>query len=414
MEAEMKRRVVVTGLGVISPIGNGIEEFWNGILENKVGIDTITRFDTTDYKAKLAAEVKNFDAKKYMDAKAAKRMELFCQYGVAAAKEAFSSAGLNMEKEDPYRIGISVGCGVGSLQAVEREYERLLEKGPGRVNPLLVPMMITNIAAGNISIQLGIKGKSLNIVTACATGTHSIGEAFRSIQYKDADVMLAGGCEAAISKIGIAGFAALNALSTSTDPKRASIPFDKERNGFIMGEGAGVVVLEELEHAQKRNAKILAEVVGYGATSDAYHITSPSEDGAGAAKAMELAMEEADVNPEEVVYINAHGTSTQLNDLFETKAIKLAFKEAASKVKISSTKSMIGHLLGGAGAVEFIVCVKSIVEGYIHPTVGYQIEDENCDLNYVKETGIETELQYALSNSLGFGGHNASLLVKKY
>ena len=346
----MKRRVVVTGLGVISPIGNGIEEFWNGILENKVGIDTITRFDTTDYKAKLAAEVKNFDAKKYMDAKAAKRMELFCQYGVAAAKEAFSSAGLNMEKEDPYRIGISVGCGVGSLQAVEREYERLLEKGPGRVNPLLVPMMITNIAAGNISIQLGIKGKSLNIVTACATGTHSIGEAFRSIQYKDADVMLAGGCEAAISKIGIAGFAALNALSTSTDPKRASIPFDKERNGFIMGEGAGVVVLEELEHAQKRNAKILAEVVGYGATSDAYHITSPSEDGAGAAKAMELAMEEADVNPEEVVYINAHGTSTQLNDLFETKAIKLAFKEAASKVKISSTKSMIGHLLGGAGA----------------------------------------------------------------
>ena len=280
MEAEMKRRVVVTGLGVISPIGNGIEEFWNGILENKVGIDTITRFDTTDYKAKLAAEVKNFDAKKYMDAKAAKRMELFCQYGVAAAKEAFSSAGLNMEKEDPYRIGISVGCGVGSLQAVEREYERLLEKGPGRVNPLLVPMMITNIAAGNISIQLGIKGKSLNIVTACATGTHSIGEAFRSIQYKDADVMLAGGCEAAISKIGIAGFAALNALSTSTDPKRASIPFDKERNGFIMGEGAGVVVLEELEHAQKRNAKILAEVVGYGATSDAYHITSPSEDGA--------------------------------------------------------------------------------------------------------------------------------------
>lgn len=414
MEAEMKRRVVVTGLGVISPIGNGIEEFWNGILENRVGIDKITRFDTTDYKAKLAAEVKNFDAKEYMDAKAAKRMELFCQYGVAAAKEAFSSAELNMEKEDPYRVGISVGCGVGSLQAVEREYERLLEKGPGRVNPLLVPMMITNIAAGNISIQLGIKGKSLNIVTACATGTHSIGEAFRSIQYQDADVMLAGGCEAAISKIGIAGFAALNALSTSTDPKRASIPFDKERNGFIMGEGAGVVVLEELEHAKKRNAKILAEVVGYGATSDAYHITSPSEDGSGAAKAMELAMEEAGVTPEEVVYINAHGTSTQLNDSFETKAIKSAFKEAASKVKISSTKSMIGHLLGGAGAVEFITCVKSIEESYIHPTVGYQVLDEECDLDYVTNGAIHMEIPYAISNSLGFGGHNASILIKKF
>ena len=418
MEAEMKRRVVVTGLGVISPIGNGIEEFWNGILENKVGIDTITRFDTTDYKAKLAAEVKNFDAKKYMDAKAAKRMELFCQYGVAAAKEAFSSAGLNMEKEDPYRIGISVGCGVGSLQAVEREYERLLEKGPGRVNPLLVPMMITNIAAGNISIQLGIKGKSLNIVTACATGTHSIGEAFRSIQYKDADVMLAGGCEAAISKIGIAGFAALNALSTSTDPKRASIPFDKERNGFIMGEGAGVVVLEELEHAQKRNAKILAEVVGYGATSDAYHITSPSEDGAGAAKAMELAMEEADVNPEEVVYINAHGTSTQLNDLFETKAIKLAFKEAASKVKISSTKSMTGHLLGAAGAVESIASILAIKNGIVPPTINHEEgdNDENIDydLNFTFNKAQKREVNVALSNTFGFGGHNACVIFKKY
>lgn len=410
----MGRRVVVTGMGAITPIGNRVEEFWNGILLNKVGIDRITRFDPEEYKAKLAAEVKGFEAKDFMESRTARRMELFSQYAVVAAKEAIEQSGLCMEKEDAYRVGTSVGSGIGSIGAIEREHQRLLEKGPGRVNPLLVPLMITNMAAGNVSIQFGLKGKSINIVTACATGTHSIGEAYRSIQCNDADVMIAGGTESAISPLGIAGFSALSALSFSEDPLRASIPFDKERNGFIMGEGAGIVVLEELEHALKREAPILAEVVGYGATSDAFHITLPAEDGSGAAKAMENAMREAGIAPSEVDYINAHGTSTHYNDLFETLAVKKAFGESASKVHISSTKSMIGHLLGAAGAVEFITCVKSLLEGYIHPTVGYQVEDSECDLDYVTSGGIRGEFQYALSNSLGFGGHNASILIKKY
>lgn len=410
----MGRRVVVTGMGAITPIGNRVEEFWNGILLNKVGIDRITRFDPEEYKAKLAAEVKGFEAKDFMESRTARRMELFSQYAVVAAKEAIEQSGLCMEKEDAYRVGTSVGSGIGSIGAIEREHQRLLEKGPGRVNPLLVPLMITNMAAGNVSIQFGLKGKSINIVTACATGTHSIGEAYRSIQCNDADVMIAGGTESAISPLGIAGFSALSALSFSEDPLRASIPFDKERSGFIMGEGAGIVVLEELEHALKREAPILAEVVGYGATSDAFHITLPAEDGSGAAKAMENAMREAGIAPSEVDYINAHGTSTHYNDLFETLAVKKAFGESASKVHISSTKSMIGHLLGAAGAVEFITCVKSLLEGYIHPTVGYQVEDSECDLDYVTSGGIRGEFQYALSNSLGFGGHNASILIKKY
>lgn len=410
----MSRRVVVTGMGAITPLGNSVEEFWNGVLESKVGIDRITRFDTEGYKAKLAGEVKGFQAKNYMDSRTARRMELFSQYAVVAAQEAISQAGLCMEKEDPYRVGTAVGSGIGGLEAMEREQQRLLEKGPGRVNPLLVPLMITNMAAGNVSIQFGLKGKSINIVTACATGTHSIGEAYRSIQCKDADVMIAGGTESAITPLGIAGFSALTALSFSEDPLRASIPFDRERNGFVMGEGAGIVVLEELEHALKRNAPIFAEVVGYGATSDAFHITSPAEDGAGAAKAMETAIAEAGIRPDEVDYINAHGTSTHHNDLFETLAIKAAFGESASKVRISSTKSMIGHLLGAAGAVEFITCVKSLKEGYLHPTVGYQVADAECDLDYITSGGIRGEFRYALSNSLGFGGHNASILVKRY
>ena len=408
------RRVVVTGMGAITPIGNSVEEFWQGIREQRVGIDVLDRFDTSAYKVKLAAQVKNFHPEDFMDVKAAKRMELFCQYAVAAAKEALLDSGIVMEKEDAYRVGVSVGSGIGSLTVLEREHQKLRESGPSRVNPLLVPMMISNMAAGNVSIQFGVKGKSVNVVTACATGSHSIGEAYRSIQYGDADVMIAGGCEASITPVGVAGFSALTALSVSENPRRASIPFDKERNGFVMGEGAGVVILEELSHAQKRDAKIYAELVGYGATSDAYHITSPLETGEGAARAMEDAVREAGIAKEEVRYINAHGTSTQYNDLFETRAIYKAFGSHAQELFVNSTKSMTGHLMGAAGAVEFIVCVKSIVEGYIHPTVGYQIEDENCDLNYVKETGIETELQYALSNSLGFGGHNASLLVKKY
>ena len=410
----MSRRVVVTGLGAITPIGNNVEAFWNGLKEKKVGIGPITYFDTADYKAKLAGEVKDFDPKQYMDPKAAKRMEKFCQFAVCAAKEAIEDAGLNMEQEDPFRVGVSVGSGIGSLQSVEREYSKMLQKGPNRVNPLLVPLMISNMAAGNVSIQFGMRGKCINVVTACATGTHSIGEAFRTIQYGDADVMIAGGTEASITPIGVAGFAALTALSTSEDPMRASIPFDKDRNGFVMGEGAGIVVLESLEHAQARGAKIYAELAGYGATGDAYHITSPAEDGSGAAKAMEMAIADAGLKPEDVDYINAHGPSTHHNDLFETKAIKLALGDHAGNVKINSTKSMIGHLLGAAGGVEFITCVKSIEEGFVHATAGLQEEDPECDLDYTKGEGVSMNVNCALSNSLGFGGHNATLLVKKF
>ena len=410
----MKRRVVVTGLGAVTPIGNTVEEFWDGIKEGKVGIGEITKFDTTEYKVKIAAEVKDFQAKDRMDFKAARRMEPFAQYAVAAAKEAFEDAGLDMEKEDPYRVGCAIGSGVGSLQSIEREHKKLLEKGPSRINPLLVPLMITNMATGNVTIQLGIKGKSINVVTACATGTHSIGEAFRSIQYGEADVMLAGGTENAITPIGVGGFTALTALSTSNNPERCSIPFDKDRDGFVIGDGAGVVVLEELEHAKARGAKILAEVVGYGATSDAYHITSPAEDGEGAKNAMLFALKDANVAPEEITYINAHGTSTHHNDLFETRAIKAAFGEHAYDIKVNSTKSMIGHLLGAAGAVEFIACVLQMNHGYVHQTVGLEQPDEELDLDYVQGHGVDMDFEYALTNSLAFGGHNASLLIKKY
>lgn len=407
------RRVVVTGMGAITPIGNSVEEFWNGIKEGKTGFGPITYFDTADYRCKLAAEVKDFDPTQYMDKKSARRMEQFCQFAVAAAGQAISDAGLTMEQEDPYMVGCSVGSGIGSLQAMEREYDRLKEKGPGRVGPMLVPLMISNMAAGNVSIAYGLKGKSLNVVTACATGTHSIGEAYRTIQYGDADVMIAGGTESSITPIGIAGFSALTALSFSEDPERASIPFDKERNGFVMGEGSAIVVLEELEHAKRRGAKIYAELTGYGCSSDAYHITSPAEDGSGAATAMLNALKDGGVEPEELTYINAHGTSTHHNDLFETRAIKLAFGEHAYDLKINSTKSMVGHLLGAAGAVEFVTCVKEIQEGYIHRTVGLRETEEELDLNYCRDS-YEEEVPYALTNSLGFGGHNASLLLKKY
>ena len=407
------RRVVITGMGAITPIGNSVEEFWNGIKEGKTGFGPITYFDTADYRCKLAAEVKDFDPTQYMDKKSARRMEQFCQFAVAAAGQAIADAGLTMEQEDPYMVGCSVGSGIGSLQAMEREYDRLKEKGPGRVGPMLVPLMISNMAAGNVSIAYGLKGKSLNVVTACATGTHSIGEAYRTIQYGDADVMIAGGTESSITPIGIAGFSALTALSFSEDPERASIPFDKERNGFVMGEGSAIVVLEELEHAKRRGAKIYAELTGYGCSSDAYHITSPAEDGSGAATAMLNALKDGGVAPEELTYINAHGTSTHHNDLFETRAIKLAFGEHAYDLKINSTKSMVGHLLGAAGAVEFVTCVKEIQEGYIHRTVGLRETEEELDLNYCRDSYKE-EVPYALTNSLGFGGHNASLLLKKY
>ena len=410
----MKTRVVVTGMGAITPIGNDVESFWQALKDKTLGIGPITYFDTADFKCKLAAEVKDFDAKAYMDPKTARRMEPFSQFAVAAAKQALEQSGIDMEKEDPFRVGVSVGSGIGSLQAMERSEKKLLEKGPSRVEPLLVPLMICNMAAGNVAIQFGLKGKCINVVTACATGTHSIGEAFRAIQYGEADVMVAGGTEASITPIGIAGFTSLTALNTTDDPKRASIPFDKDRNGFVMGEGAGVVVLESLEHAKARGANILAEVVGYGATCDAYHITSPAEDGSGAAKAMEFAMKDAEIMPEQVDYINAHGTSTHHNDLFETKAIRLALGDQAEKVKINSTKSMIGHLLGAAGGVEFITCVKSIQDGYVHATLGLEEPGEGCDLDYTQGDGVEMNVNYAISNSLGFGGHNASLIVKKF
>lgn len=409
----MSRRVVVTGMGAITPIGLSVSEFWQSVKEEKIGFAEITHFDATEYKSRLAAEVKDFDAKQYMDPKTAKRMELFCQYAVAASKEAIEDSGLNIDEEDPYMVGCSIASGVGSLQAMEREEKRLVEKGPGRVGPMLVPLMISNMAAGNVSIQFGLKGKNINVVTACASGTNSIGEAFRSIQYGEADVMVAGGTEGSICPIGIAGFSALTALSSETDPTKCSIPFDKNRSGFVMGEGAAVVVLEELEHAKARGAHIYAEVVGYGCSADAYHITSPAEDGAGAARAMENAIKDAGVTPEEINYINAHGTSTHHNDLFETRAIKLAFGEHAKELKINSTKSMVGHLLGAAGAIEFVTCVKEMEEGFVHATVGYETPDEELDLDYCKEA-VQMEVPYALSNSLGFGGHNASILLKKY
>ncbi len=409
----MSRRVVVTGMGAVTPIGNNVKDFWENIKKGTIGIGLNTKFDTTDYKAHLAAEVKNFDAAEMIDKKAARRMESFSQYAVVAAMEAMADSGLDMEKEDPFMVGCSVGCGIGSLQCIQTNYKKLLEKGPNRVAPLMIPMLISNMAAGNISIQMGLKGKNIDVVTACATGTHCIGEAFRSIQYGEADVMFAGGTESAITEIGVAGFTSLNALTTSEDPNRASIPFDVDRSGFVMGEGAGIVVLEELEHAKKRGAHILAEVIGYGATSDAHHVTAPIEDGSGDAKAIEFALKDAGIKPEDIDYINAHGTSTHMNDLFETRAIKLAMGDAAYKCKISSTKSMVGHLLGAAGGVEAIVCVKSILDNYVHANAGLVNQDPECDLDCVKE-GVNTEVNVALSNSLGFGGHNAVLIFRAY
>lgn len=407
------RRVVVTGLGAITPIGNNVKDFFENVKAEKTGFSEITQFDASEYKCRLAAEVKDFDPAFYMDKKSARRMERFSQFAVAASKEAMEDSAIDMEKEDPYRVGCAISSGIGSLQAMEREHKRLLEKGPSRVNPLLVPLMISNMAAGNVSIAYGLKGKSLDVVTACASGTNSIGEAFRTIQYGDADVMLAGGTESSITPIGIAGFAALTALTDSTDPKRCSIPFDEERSGFVMGEGAGVVVLEELEHAKRRGARIYAEIIGYGCSSDAFHITSPAEDGQGAARAMLCAIQDGGIDKEELTYINAHGTSTHHNDLFETRAIKLAFGKHADHLKINSTKSMIGHLLGAAGAVEFITCIKEMEENFIHRTVGLEKSEEELNLNYCRQS-YQEQVPYALSNSLGFGGHNASILIKKY
>jgi 3-oxoacyl-[acyl-carrier-protein] synthase II len=408
----MEHRVVITGMGAITPIGNSVEEFFTSVKDGKCGIDFINTFDTEAFSVKLAAQVKNFDAKNYMDMKEAKRMDRFSQFAVVASGEAIKDAGLDLETLDKERFGVIVGSGIGGLENIEKEAKTLTEKGPRRVNPLFIPMIITNMAAGNIAIKYGALGVCTNIVTACATGTHSIGEAFRNIKHGYADVILAGGTEASITPLGVAGFSSLTALSTSKDPLRASIPFDKERDGFVMGEGAGILVVEQYEHAVKRGAKIYAEIVGYGATCDAYHITAPAPDGHGGARAMQLAMQEAGITPKEVSYVNAHGTSTPINDKLETLAMKAAFGEDAYHTPVSSTKSMIGHLLGAAGAVEAVVCVKAIEEGFIPATIGYQVPDEECDLDSVPNTGRSAKITYAMSNSLGFGGHNATLIFK--
>ena len=410
----MSRRCVITGMGVVSPLGSTVDSMWENAKNGVCGIENITKFDTTDFKVKVAGEVKDFDPEKYMTKKDIKRNDPFAVYAMGAAVQAMDDSGIDMEKEDASRVGVIFGSGVGGLGTMQEQVTRMREKGPSRVSPMFIPMTIGNMAAGNIAIRFGAKGINEDIVTACATATSSIGAAFRNIIHGYADVVITGGAEAGLCEIGIAGFTNLTALSTNPDPKDACKPFDKDRDGFVLGDGAGVLVVEELEHALARNATIYGEIVGYGATSDAYHITSPCEDGEGAARAMVLAMDEAEITPDKVDYINAHGTSTHANDLFETKAIKKALGEHAYDVKISSTKSMIGHGLGAAGAIEFITCVKSIEEDYIHPTVGLKVPDEECDLDYTLEPVTDRKVNYVMSNSLGFGGHNATLLVKKF
>ena len=411
----MERRVVITGLGALTPIGNNTNEFWDGIKEGKCGIDQITKFDTTNFKVKLAAEVKGYNPEDHFDRREAKRLDKFSQYAMVASREAWKDSGLDKETENMERVGIIIGSGIGGIETIEAENEKCIMKGPDRVSPMYIPMGILNMATGNVAIDIGAKGESMAMVTACASGTHCIGESFRMIKHGYQDVVLAGGTEAGVTPLGIAGFTNIKALTKEEDKTRASIPFDKERSGFVMGEGAGVIVLEELEHAKKRGAKIYAEIVGYGATSDAYHITSPAPGGEGGARAMKIAMQEGNVNPEEITYINAHGTSTHLNDLSETQAIKTALgEENAKKVMVSSTKGHTGHLLGAAGGVEAIVCAKAIEEGFVPATINYKVPDEECDLDVVPNEGRKVEIKYAISNSLGFGGHNSSILLKKY
>ena len=410
----MERRCVITGMGAITPLGNDTASFWDGLKNGKNGIGYITKFDTTDYKVKIAGEVKDFNAELYVNKKETKRNDLYSLYAVAAATQAVEESGLNLEEIDHDRFGVIIGSGIGGLQTIQEQVTKLCEKGPSKVSPLFIPMAIGNMAAGNVAIKFGAKGICENIVTACATGTNCIGEAFRAIKHGYNDVILAGGTEASITGIGVAGFTNLTALSTNSEPSKASRPFDKNRDGFVMGEGSGVLVLEELEHALKRGAKIYGEVVGYGANCDAYHITSPCPDGSGAAKAMKLAMAEAGITPEEVGYVNAHGTSTHANDSGETMAIKIALGDCAKTTAVSSTKSMTGHLLGAAGAIEAIACVKALEEGFIPPTINYETPDEECDLDYVPNTGRKADIKYALSNSLGFGGHNGVLCFKKW
>ncbi len=410
----MERRVVVTGLGAITPIGNNVNEFWEGIVNGKCGIDEITLFDITDFKVKLAGEVKGFNPEEALDKKSAKRLDRYSQLAMVAAKEALDDSKINMEEIDATRFGVAISSGIGGLQTIENSSNILAEKGPDRISPMYIPMAINNMATGNVAIEIGAKGESFCMTTACASATHTIGECYRIIKHGYQEVMLAGGTEASITPTGIAGFTNIKALSQSTDKTRASIPFDKERSGFVMGEGAGVIILEELEHAKKRGAKIYAEIVGYGASSDAYHITSPAPNGEGGARAMKNAILDAKMTPEDITYINAHGTSTHLNDAFETSAIKTALGEASKSVMVSSTKGHTGHLLGAAGGVEAIACVKAVEKNIIPPTIGYKVPDEECDLDIVPNEARNIEVNVAMSNSLGFGGHNSSIIFKKY
>ena len=411
----MEKRVVITGIGAITPIGKNVDETWQGILDQKCGIDNITLFDTSTFKTKFAGEVKNYNSQDYFDLKQSKRLDRSSQFAIIASKEAFEDSGINAENTDFNRIGVFVSSGIAGLTTIQEQCFTCFEKGHNRISPMFIPMTIANMPAGNIAIELGAKGESISIVSACASSTHAIGEAFRNIRDGFEDVIIAGGTEASICEIGIAGFENMKALTNeTTDKNRASIPFDKQRSGFVMGEGAGILILEELEHAQKRGAKIYAEVVGYGATSDAYHITSPSPDGDGASRAMVRAMESANIKPEDVDYINAHGTSTHLNDLCETMAIKKAFGESANKVMVSSTKGNIGHLLGAAGGVEAIFCTKALETGKVPPTINYKEKDEECDLDIVPNEARNADLKLVMSNSLGFGGHNASIILKKF
>lgn len=409
-----KRRVVLTGLGSLTPIGNSVPEMWDNALNGVNGVNEITRFDTEQFTVNIAAELKNFDIEDHLDRKEARRMDRFTQYAVVASDEAVKDSGLELTDDNRERIGVWIGSGIGGIQALEDGLNVLRDKGPRRVSPFFVPMMIPDMASGQVSIRHGAKGPNGATVTACATGTNSIGEAFKFIERGQADAMISGGSEAPITNMGLAGFQANKALAKSNDPEYASVPFSKDRSGFVMGEGAGVVVLEELEHAKARGANIYAEIVGYGSTGDAYHITAPAQDGEGGARAMSEAMKDAEVEPEAVGYINAHGTSTPYNDLYETFAIKNVFGKHAHKLLVNSTKSMTGHLLGATGGMEAIITALSLKEGRVHPTINLSNPDPECDLNYVPDGMVEADFNYALTNSLGFGGHNASLLLKKF
>lgn len=410
----MKNRVVITGMGAITPIGNNVKTFWENIKKGKCGIDFIKSFDTSEFKVKIAAEVKDFDPADVLDLKELKRMDKFSQMGTAAAIEAVNDAGLSNEDDSRENWGVILGTGVGGFITIEKENRKIIEKGPGRVSPFFIPMALCNIASANIAIKFGIKGICDTVITACASGTSSIGNAYRVLQQNQADLIIAGGSEAAITPLALAGFTSMGALCTHNKPEQASIPFDIRRSGFVMGEGAGIVILETLKHAQKRGANIYAEVVGYGATCDAYHLTAPAPGGEGGARAMKMAIDNSGINEEQISYINAHGTSTPYNDKNETEAIKTIFKEKAYNIPISSTKSMTGHMLGAAGAAEAIVCIKAMEEGFIPPTIGLQERDPECDLDYVPLQGRNQNLQYCISNSFGFGGQNASILLKKW